>query len=122
MTEDLLKRIEALEESLKKLRNFVRIHHGPDTENCEHCRTLQGKPKLIGKQEVSRIFNGGNQLDQVDAGRKKIYFRNIFNLCSVKAFQEITMDQWPEVEKIVISVENEMRELGIQPIKREWKK
>lgn len=120
--EELLGRIETLENSLKRMIKFVMAHHVGETDSCDACRILQGKPVLINKKQVSRIFDAANMLDRADPPRKKTYIRNIFNLCQVGKFQDITTEQWPEVEKIVESIEQEMKELGIVLPKKVWNK
>lgn len=119
--DELLGRIVKLEEALKRLQNFVSKHHQGPAITCEPCREIKGLPKLIDKKQYARLFDASNMLKQVDPRRSSKFFAEIASLCQVKNYKDVTTDQWGEVEKILMPIEQEMKQLRIEPI-NEWKK
>lgn len=120
--DDLLVRIQNLEKALASTKKFIWAHHKGTLDTCEDCLVFQGKPVPIGKKQVSRLFDVAAMLDRADPPRTRIFRQNLYKICQTNRFDEITQDQWPEVEKIVVSIEAEMKELGIEPIKKPWSK
>jgi hypothetical protein len=120
--QQLLTKIEDLEKKLASLKRFIGAHHPQAASECDACRTLNGLAPLIDKKQYCRLFDMSNMLKQVDSKRASQFSSDIRYLCQVKQYQDITLDQWGEVEKILLPLELEMRQLGIQPIKPWLKK